>query len=220
MRRAATPCCAMLRGRWLAGADPGLRARRRRADSKSRTLKDLQKREVRDPHGRAVGCQRRQGDGQLSPLPRAAEDRPGAARRSDASPGRSVAGERRAGAHGSGSRPAWISAAPRRSGCTRCCCRRIRTIRAMTRCSTSWHAPTRPRASRRRRWRRWTKSCAAIRSSREIAEVQFRRGELLFSAQTLSRCRACLCRSHRPGRRRVLPAEPVQAGLVPVQADR
>ncbi len=48
------------------------------------------------------------------------------------------------------------------SGSTRCCCRRIRTTRAMTRCSTSWRVPTRPPVSPTRRWQHWTKSCAAF----------------------------------------------------------
>ena len=59
----------------------------------------------------------------------------------------------------------------------------IPTTRATTRCSTSSRAPTKPPASPKRRWRRSTKSCASIRKSPQMDEVQFRRGELLFSAR-------------------------------------
>jgi hypothetical protein len=127
--------------------------------------------------------------------------------------------ERRARADRDRSEGASILAAPRRSSCTRCCSRPIRTIRATTRCSTSSRAPTKPPASPSRRSRRSTRSSRRFPQSREIPEVHFRRGELLFSAKRYARGRAGLCGGHAPGVGRTFYEQsPLQARLGAVQA--
>ena len=95
-----------------------------------------------------------------------------------------------------------------------------RTIRATTRCSTSWRAPTKPRASRRRRWRRSIDVVRKYPQSPQIDEVQFRRGELLFSrkAITAGAESAYDYVVNKGDKAAFLDAEPVQARLVAVQA--
>ncbi len=94
-------------------------------------------------------------------------------------------------------------------------------IRATTRCSTSSRARTRRRASRKRRSRHSTRIVRQYPQSPQLDEVQFRRGELLFSAQAVSAGPGRVQRRHQArlfvG---VLRAEPLQARLVAVQAVR
>ena len=100
------------------------------------------------------------------------------------------------------------------------CSRPIRTIRATIRCSISWRAPTRPPDRRDQALATLDSIVARYPQSRDIAEVQFRRGELLFSEPSLPRGAARLRGGARarPQRLGLLSPEPLQARLVAVQA--
>ena len=168
------------------------------------------------PEGRG---QRRARHGQLPALPRTAEDRSAAARRSAAPPRRPQHGSGRGRSHGGRSVRRSTRRAPRPSSCTPACSRVIPTIRATTRCSTSWRAPTKPRASPKRRWPRSMTVLRRYPRSPQMDEVQFRRGELLFSARQYRTAQDAYRYVVEQGRQGRLPhAEPVQTRLVAVQA--
>ena len=77
---------------------------------------------------------------------------------------------------------AWIWAAQKPSGSIRCCCRRIRTTRATTRCMYQLARAYETTGQPEKALDTLDEIVRRYPASRDIAEVHFRRGELLFSA--------------------------------------
>ena len=131
-----------------------------------------------------------QGDGELPAVPGAAEHRSEAARRGDAPARRSELEPASSSASTRRSRRSTCRA-PRPSGSTPRCSRPIRTTRATIRCSTSWRAPTRPPGKPEQALATLDRIVAQLPAdAATLAEVQFRRGELLFSAKRYAEAEA------------------------------
>ena len=204
---------------------PGRAVRRACVDAaaapkkKEKTIGELRLAPGRRPARSEGGSQRRARHGQLPALPRIAEDRSAAARRSAAPPRRPQHGSGRGRAHGGrsvhhrhagrGSHQALHEPAQELS---RLSAQRPGALPARARLRN--HGPARKGAGDARR-----RSCASIRKSPQLDEVQFRRGELLFSARDYRNAQRRLSIRRQQGRQGRVPlAEPLQTRLVAVQA--